>query len=514
MSYLSLYFLLKTGLYYSHYIGFHWLPNLLLAAAATWRPAKGNWRRARRLLVWPLALALLYHDSFLPTPARVWSQLGALQGFSLSYWLELLARLWNPLALALLLGSIVVYALLSTRIRFTSLAFAAILSVPLLASLDTGGSSAATPGAATATSSTGSDPQDELARFYARESQRRLTFSSAGDSPPFDIIVLHICSLSWDDLDFVNERDNPFLKRFDVVFSQFNSAASYSGPASIRVLRGNCGQSPHDKLYQSVDSQCYVFPNLEKIGYQVRGLLNHDGLYEKFADTLEQRTGLKGKIETGQGTPLILQSFDGSPIYDDFAVLSRWWQQRQSLGPQAQALYYNSVTLHDGSRTLGGSTRSSLETYKPRLTKLMADLDKFLAQLEASGKPVLVLLIPEHGAALRGDKIQIAGMREIPSPAITLVPAALKLIGLKLPPVNTPLRVTGSVSYFGLFALLGDLLADNPYLPGAKPLTDRLQKLEKTPFVSENEDVIVMRNGSGAYLMKSSDNSWTPYPIN
>ena len=45
MSYLSLYFLLKTGLYYGHYLGFHWLPNLLLAVAAFWPLPAGRWRR-------------------------------------------------------------------------------------------------------------------------------------------------------------------------------------------------------------------------------------------------------------------------------------------------------------------------------------------------------------------------------------------------------------------------------------------------------------------------------------
>ena len=42
-------------------------------------------------------------------------------------------------------------------------------------------------------------------------------------------------------MDFVGQRDNPFLKRFDVLFTNFNSAASYSGPASLRVLHGTCG---------------------------------------------------------------------------------------------------------------------------------------------------------------------------------------------------------------------------------------------------------------------------------
>ena len=45
-----------------------------------------------------------------------------------------------------------------------------------------------------------------------------------------------------------------------------------------------------------------------------------------------------------------------------------------------------------------------------------------MGELEASGRRAVVVLVPEHGAALRGDSAQIAGLREIPTPAITLVP--------------------------------------------------------------------------------------------
>lgn len=514
MSYLSVYFLLKVGLYYSGHIGFHWVINLVLAVLAAWPLATRRQQRWRAVLIWPAALALLYHDSFLPTPARLWSQIDALKGFTVSYWLELLARLINPWALAGLLGSLAIYVLLSRRIRFPTLAFIAIASVPLVATMQADVSNSSMPNQIAATDRNAkAAPQEDLSAFYARENLRHLTFSSAGQTPPFDIIVLHICSLSWDDLDFVNESNNPLFKRFDVVFRQFNSAASYSGPASIRVLRGSCGQSRHDKLYQNTDAQCYVFPSLEKIGYQTGGLLNHDGHFDKFGETLEQRTGLKGKIETGRGTPPALQSFDGSPIYDDFAVLSRWWEKRQTLGRQPQALYYNTITLHDGNHAPGVIGRSSLESFKPRLTRLLSDFDKFLAQLEASHKPVVVLMIPEHGAALRGDKIQLAGLREIPGPGITLVPAALKVIGLKPGSATTPLLVNAPVSYFDLYSLLADMLADDPYQPGARPLAERVQKLEQTPFVSENEDVVVRRNAAGIYLLKTSDNSWVPYPV-
>lgn len=45
---------------------------------------------------------------------------------------------------------------------------------------------------------------------------------------------------------------------------------------------------------------------------------------------------------------------------------------------QPVALYYNTVSLHDGNRIEGVASRSSLDTYKPRLSKLLADFDQFL----------------------------------------------------------------------------------------------------------------------------------------
>lgn len=523
MSYISLYFFIKLGLYYSHYISFNWIFNLIFAVVSFWPLSAGRLTKIRAILIWPIAVALLYRDSYLPTPARVISQLGALSSFSFDYMLELLGRLYNPEVLIGLFALILIYRLLGTRIRFSTLAIFGILTVPFTSMMEL--SSKPAQASVTANSannisastpnqnnlSATQDPQTELINFYSQESQRHLSFSTGGQVPPFDIILLHICSLSWEDMDFVNESNHPLLKRFDVIFSNFNSAASYSGPASIRVLRGTCGQSPHDKLYKSVDPQCYVFPNLEKIGYLAKGLLNHDGIFDKFADQLEQRTGLKGKLEKISGVPVALHSFDGSPVYDDFSLLSKWWGARLNRGETPEALYYNSVTLHDGNIVPGSASRSSAVTYKPRLIKLMADFDKFISILEKSGRPVVLMIVPEHGASLRSDKYQISGMREIPSPGITLVPAAIKLIGLKKASDTAPIVIKDSVSFFGLYTLLGGMLSDNPFAPNAPAFTTRLKNLEKTKFVAENDDVVVMRNNAGRYMMKSSNGAWVFY---
>jgi cellulose synthase operon protein YhjU len=523
MSYWNLYFLAKVGLYFNGYIGFNWWLNLLLWLALLPPIAHKALRRTRAVLAWPVAIALLYHDSYLPTPARVLSQLTALAGFSADYWLELATRLVNPAALAMAIAGLFLYAALARRVRFATFALLAILSVPVVSALqehkarenDAAGTLASQGDGTQTAGADATDPDTLLQKFYTSEAPKRLQFSTAGGPPPFDIIVLHVCSLSWDDMEFVGQRNHPLLQRFDALFTNFNSAASYSGPASLRVLHGACGQTPHKKLYEGIDPQCYVFPNLEKLGYQTAGLLNHDGVYEEFAHTLEQRGGLAGKLQRNQDAPVHMQNFDGSPIYNDHALLSQWWKKHSAERNAAPvALYYNTISLHDGNRVPGMSSRSSLDTYKPRLVQLLADFDKFISELEAAGRPVVVMLVPEHGASLRGDKIQISGMREIPGPRITLVPAAVKLVGMKkasATPAAPAVVVNQPMSYLGLFTLLGDLLSDNPYAESARPLAERLKAPETTPFVSENADVIVMRNAAGKYVMKSGNGEWIPY---
>lgn len=527
MSYWSLYFLTKVGLYYTGYLGFHWQLNLILAIILVWPLQSHIGKRLRQILAWPASIALLYHDSYLPTPARILSQAKALSGFSTEYMLELLERLVNPIALLGFLVIILVYGILARRVRFSTLALGAILSVPAVAMIQVGaGSNTIATTTTTAPTVAGAgipitatavpvptDPESQLRAFYAAENRKKLIFSAGSTPPPFDIIVLHVCSLSWDDMDFVGLKDHPLLKRFDAVFTQFNSAASYSGPASLRILRGTCGQTRHKALYEGLDPQCYVFPNLEKAGYKTTAVLNHDGIYENFAKILEQQGGLPGKIEKNLQAPVHMHSFDGTPIYNDKALLSQWWQQRQQRGPEPIAMYYNSVSLHDGNRVPGLSSRSSLDTYKPRLEKLLADFDQFLTELESTGRPVVVMLMPEHGAALRGDKIQISGMREIPGPRITLVPAAIKIIGGPPPQGDkSTLVIDQPMSYFGLYSLLNNLMQKSPYDPAAPSLAERLKTPETTPFVSENDDVIVVRDATAqGYVLKSGTSAWTPY---
>ncbi|MDP1680039.1 MAG: cellulose biosynthesis protein BcsG, partial [Candidatus Nitrotoga sp.] len=206
MGYWSIYFIAKLGLFYSGFIGFHWLPNLAFAITLVLPLASTRHRLIRTVLAMPVGLALLYHDSWLPPISRVLSQKEALTGFGNDYLLELLGRfvnLWMLAALGLLL---VVYLMLRRRLRFATLAFLGILSAPF-ASLQGGNvvqivspRPALADGSATV-SPDKQEPTAQLEAFYAAEQGKRVSFPTiANSAAPFDVVFLHVCSLSWDDM--------------------------------------------------------------------------------------------------------------------------------------------------------------------------------------------------------------------------------------------------------------------------------------------------------------------------
>ena len=231
MHHWSFYFLAKLGLFYAGRMNFHWPANLLLALCLLWPLAPGRVRTVRAWVAWPLALSLLYYDSYLPAIGRVLSQVTALAQFRLDYLAELLQRAVEVRTLVAALALVVVYLLLARRIRFATVVFLGIFSVPVAALW----SAAPAPATITLVQADGQTlvqtPDAQLQAFYASQAQRQLTPAPQA-APPFDIVVLQVCSLSWDDMEFVGLRDHPLLQRFDVVFTQFNSAASYSGPAA------------------------------------------------------------------------------------------------------------------------------------------------------------------------------------------------------------------------------------------------------------------------------------------
>jgi cellulose synthase operon protein YhjU len=512
----SAYFLVKLLLYALGYIDFHPWPNLAFAVFASLTPRNARQRLSKNLVGVPVGILLLYHDSSLPPIAQALSQLQNLRAFSAAYLWELAGRLMSWTLLLELAAVLAVYALARRKLRMSTFAFVGIFAVLLVPhgrlwperNAGQALAAGAPPGSVAEERNLSPEALDaRLAQFYAGQKKIQVRFARPGtDEAAYDILVLHVCSLSWDDLKMLRLEPDSFFGRFDLVLSNFSSGASYSGPAAIRLLRGACGQTPESKLYDPSGSECLVMDGLQNAGFEPHWLMNHDGHFGNFFGDVHDRGELKVALEDNAGATPAEQSFDGTTVYSDYSTLSRWWARRLKNPAPHVALYYNTISLHDGNRVLGAGRSDS--SYAARFTQFAGDIARFLDDLRQSGRHVIVVLIAEHGANLRGDRRQISGLRELPTAAIAHVPVALALVNAVRAAPHDARRIESPISYPALNELLSRFIADNPFAKPAVNLDAYASALPQADFVAENNGTTVMQVGN-QYMMRSPDGAWS-----
>ena len=502
------YFVLKLLLFWRGLIDFDALPNLALFILLA-IPLPPRWphhfRILRRAIALPMSLVLLYHDAFLPPVARLFSQAGVISDFSLGYMIELLGRFVSLPVVALMTAAFLGLVLARRFIRVGVVVLTILLAlavsrwpqtpvVPVQVAAAPG-TAARVSGSAMHLTEGGSNVElDRILRaFYADEARRAVQLPTpAAAALPFDLLFIHVCSLSWDDMEAAGMQLHPLWRSFDIVFRHFNSAATYSGPAAIRLNRATCGQSSNDGLYAPAPEQCYLMPNLKRAGFDINFAMNHDGHFDDFLKLVRQQ-GVQAPPLPLTNMPAAMRGSDDSAIYDDGAVLSRWQAMRAASGATRTALYYNTITLHDGNRLTGaaGAGLNSTQTYKLRLTRLFNEMETLMTSLAAGSRRTVVVIIPEHGAALRGDRMQIAGLREIPTPAITTVPVGIRVIEPGSTAEHDTTYVDSDTSFRALSQLLARMLEKAPF--GATPFDAKayVKDLPTTRFVAENQSVVM-----------------------
>lgn len=498
----NLYFMLKFALQWGGYLNLQVLPNLLFAAFLLMPLASRLGAIARRSIAVPVAVLLLYGDTWLPS-LSLWAEWPSLADFSSAHLLALAERLidWNLCGWLLVLA--VAYVYIHPWLRMTTLSLAGLVWLSCSSLL----------GSAHTVSRPDVAVDSYLQQFYAVQAERRMTFSpptAAGQ--PFDLLFINIDSMAWDDLELNGLREHPLLQQMDVLFDRFNSAASERVPATLRLLRAGCGQTPLRQLYAPADDSCLLFDELGKQGFVGETLLNHTGQQEGFLNAVQTLGSVPGPQTNLSHLRPMLSGAGGSPILRDGEVLDLWWKLRQQQPDSRVALLYNTLTLHQGNRivTADGGTRRA--DYKERAQTLLDDLNGFIAQLERSGRRVVVVIVPDHGAALRGDRMQFPGMHGIPSPSITQVPVGIKLIGMGRNPRSTPLHITEPSSYLAVAQII-DRLYTAPsraedLQPDWQPL---LAQLMQTPLVSESEGGIVLDYAATPYVRIKEKDAWLPY---
>jgi hypothetical protein len=209
----------------------------------------------------------------------------------------------------------------------------------------------------------------------------------------------------------------------------------------------------------------------------------------------------------GRGNaPILARDFTGEPVYDDYAVLANWWRLRRAEASARAMLYYNTITLHDGGRGAEDRewrTRDRSTQYAEFVRALFQDFDRFFSLMEADGRRVAVVMVAEHGLALRGSRVQPAGLREVPLPSITTVQVGVKLIGPGWFRGEHPARqvVDRPTSYLAVASLVAQL-ASRPALDFTEAdLSVMADQIPSTAFVAENQGAIVVQDGE-TYLAK------------
>jgi hypothetical protein len=162
--------------------------------------------------------------------------------------------------------------------------------------------------------------------------------------------------------------------------------------------------------------------------------------------------------------------------------------------------------LHDGNRVAGSSDSS----FQARAAQFSKDIGRFMDDLAKSGRRIIVVLIPEHGAAVRGDRRQISGLREIPTQAITQVPVGIALVNASRAANHAQQRIDTPLSYLGVTELLSRFVADNPFAKSQLSLADYTQNLPQTEAVAENDGTVMMQVGR-QHMVRTPDGAWSSW---
>lgn len=518
----NVYFIIAFALAAFGYIELNLLGNALLMA---WLllPVGPKWLRILRGTLGVAAAAvLLYSESWLPGVDSILANKGGIAGFSLLYMAEFALDFINVKMVGWGLLVFLGYFLVRRYVRvtfFTIVYFLGAVTMPWVQSIlperapvvtaDAGGQT----NEVAAPAKTGKADAKAVGEWYdaflAYEHDRRARFPNglSEKDTPFDILLLSICSVSNDDLAVSQLDQHPLFKEFNIRFDSFNAATAYSGPALLRLLNGACGQPSHSELYGERRPECEIMTRLGTLGYSQRLLMDHSGEYDNFLQSMRDKAGVTATLDNAK-YPTRYMGFDDEEIADSLAVLRHWQRTQVKSKAGRTATLINFIALHDGNRLPG---RGRAEPFKPRAQEMFDNIRTFLRELERSGRKTMVVIVPEHGAAVRGDKIQVPRLRDIPTMRISRVPVMVKFVGLKGMP-NEPIHVTGNTSYLALTSLIGKTLETDYFSKdgGTVPLEQLVHDLPQTNPVSENGTVQTLEYQGREYF-RQNGGEWKPY---
>lgn len=522
----NVYFIAKFALAFQGYLNLNLFYNALLLAWVVFPIRNRTLNVLRTLIALAAGFALAYSESWLPSVESIMANAGNVADFSLLYIAQLAFEAINFKMVGCGFLLVVAYLFIKDWVRvtgFTVLYLAWLFAAPPVSTwLDNdkpascegtvvAQNSAAENNAKGPVQSAASDSASInkwLEAFYEHEKSRQTEFPiSIADKTPFDILLVNICSLATDDLEVSGLTGHPVLKQFDIYFDKFNSATAYSGPATMRLLSASCGQPEHTALYDGRRPECELLTRLQALGYEQSLFMDHEGKFDSYIESLQSRVGLAASLSSQKSYKVRYMGFDDEPIFDDADVFNAWLNSVKSAAPEHRsATLMNLIALHDGNRMPGAS--KSLD-FKPRAQVLLDQLGDLMQNIEASGRRVMLVVVPEHGAAVRGDKIQMARLRDIPSPHLTRIPVMVKYFGAK--EAVKPVHVAEETSYLALSELIARSLDAKVFTGESdKAVKTMTENLPQTYAVSENANAAVLKYGD-KHFVRLNKGDWLPY---
>lgn len=530
----NVFFFCEFLLSYLKYININLLYNTVLAC---WLilPTPWRWLRwVRNFVGFVGAVVLLYSESWLPSLSSFFNNLDNLRDFSVAYYLDFFASAINWDMVSVLFVMLVLYYLTKDWINITACTVITFLAcfvgpliwhniAPLMPIRQIVVAQSGDVQSTTVKKTEAEVPQNELtvaksplslddwlSNFYEDQLKQQVNFPDAvsPDQTPFDLIFLNICSLAKDDLVASGINLQAFEKHFDIVYEKFNSATSYSGPATIRLLRGACGQRSHRRLYEGREPECEIVTQLQGIGFHPFFYMDHNGEFEDYIGGLRERAGLSTPLSPIDQLPRQYTAFDGSGIVRDSAVFDKWLKDIEQKKGNSVTLF-NLVSLHDGTRD---ALDKQSVPYKPRAELLIKDIENFMEELQKTGRNIMLIVIPEHGAALRGDVVQMARLRDLPSRRITDIPVMVKFFGANMPHVESPVLIKETSSYQSLSEMVKRVITSNFFASKQSlgSIEELTSNLPKTDWVAENSGSIVLERDGQDYV-RIGDGQWLPY---
>lgn len=111
-----------------------------------------------------------------------------------------------------------------------------------------------------------------------------------------------------------------------------------------------------------------------------------------------------------------------------------------------------------------------------------------------------------------GDKLEMPGLRDIPSPDITHIPVGIKFFGMKATHQDKPLKIDSPSSYLAISELMSRLVNGELFNQSQIDFQALIQNLPQTLEVSENNGITVMEYQNKPYILLKGESAWVPYP--